>query len=108
MIFIQSYDGIMDLAERGNRCNVDIQVKDVLDMDIESPYGNFPLEMPVLPFGKCGDNNTGLDYLSKFDVASALLALCSTILMENCNVICLRKKVSKVHQFVINFNCTIT
>lgn len=51
------YDEILELASRGKRNAVDTEVQDVLANDPNSPYGQFPPNLPIFSFGKGVDND---------------------------------------------------
>lgn len=91
------YDEILELASRGKRNNVDTEVKDVLANDPNSPYGQFPPNLPIFSFGKVVDTNKTLSDLSREDVANSLVFSFAYNAFTNLALAAQTSKVSKLY-----------
>lgn len=81
LIGTASYDEIMTLAEKGDRANVDLLVKEVIASDPASPYGQFNGDTPMMHFGKAAEDRLTGAGARREDVARSLVSLfCANLL----------------------------
>lgn len=79
----QSFEQLEATTKQGHVQNIDTVVKEVLSTDPNSPYGHFPEDMPIFPFGKAYDYNKGLSEFAKEDLATSLVRMIAgTSLMD--------------------------
>ncbi|PAA54596.1 hypothetical protein BOX15_Mlig001303g3 [Macrostomum lignano] len=97
MIGTSSYDELMALAEKGDRANVDLLVREVIASDPASPYGQFNGDIPMMHFGKAAEDRLSRDDARKEDVARSLVSLFCANLLGSLISISTLTKVPKVY-----------
>uniref|UniRef100_A0A1I8GKH7 Glucokinase n=1 Tax=Macrostomum lignano TaxID=282301 RepID=A0A1I8GKH7_9PLAT len=91
------YDEILELASKGKRNSVDTEVKDVIANDPNSPYGQFPPNLPIFSFGKVIDTDKKLSDLSREDLANSLVFSFAYNAFSQLALVAQTSKVSKLY-----------
>jgi len=97
MLGTKEYKEVMELAAKGDCKNVDTTTSEILKNDPNSPYGNFPKDLPVFSFGKAVDYDKNMKDFAKEDLAHALLNLIVKNLSTSVFQMCRRSGISRVY-----------